>query len=138
MDTKEKLEAMIAFCESKKGCPYIWGANGPNNFDCSGLAIQALKNVNFFPQGVDENCKDLFLFLSSKKWLKKLDRGSVLFFGKSIAKIEHVGIALDLDNMISAAGGDRFTRTLEQAKQRKACVKVTPIRKDLIAYLYPC
>jgi cell wall-associated NlpC family hydrolase len=31
----------IAYAESKLGDPYVWGANGPNAFDCSGFVQQA-------------------------------------------------------------------------------------------------
>src|SRR6516165_6105581 len=31
------LRAMLLAAESRLGMPYIWGANGPNAFDCSGL-----------------------------------------------------------------------------------------------------
>lgn len=30
---------------SKLGCPYVWGATGPNNFDCSGLMQWAYKKA---------------------------------------------------------------------------------------------
>jgi len=31
------LRTMLLAAESRLGMPYIWGANGPNAFDCSGL-----------------------------------------------------------------------------------------------------
>ena len=31
------LRAMLLAAESRLGMPYVWGANGPNSFDCSGL-----------------------------------------------------------------------------------------------------
>jgi cell wall-associated NlpC family hydrolase len=31
------IEIIIQAAESRLGCPYVWGANGPNSFDCSGL-----------------------------------------------------------------------------------------------------
>lgn len=30
---------IVAAAESKKGCSYVWGASGPNTFDCSGLTM---------------------------------------------------------------------------------------------------
>ncbi|MGK5529204.1 NlpC/P60 family protein [Streptomyces sp. URMC 129] len=34
-------EAAIAFAEAQLGKPYVWGATGPNSFDCSGLTQAA-------------------------------------------------------------------------------------------------
>jgi cell wall-associated NlpC family hydrolase len=31
----------VAYAKSKLGAPYAWGANGPNQFDCSGLTQAA-------------------------------------------------------------------------------------------------
>src|SRR5262249_11934309 len=31
------LRTMLLAAESRLGMPYIWGANGPKSFDCSGL-----------------------------------------------------------------------------------------------------
>lgn len=30
-------DQILAVAQSKKGCPYVYGGNGPNSFDCSGL-----------------------------------------------------------------------------------------------------
>lgn len=30
---------VVAAAYSKLGCPYVWGASGPNSFDCSGLVM---------------------------------------------------------------------------------------------------
>lgn len=30
---------VVAAARSKLGCPYVWGASGPNSFDCSGLVM---------------------------------------------------------------------------------------------------
>src|SRR6202023_1607424 len=33
--------AAVAAAESRQGAPYVWGAAGPNAFDCSGLVMWA-------------------------------------------------------------------------------------------------
>ena len=37
----DQADEAIAYAESKIGDPYVWGATGPNSFDCSGLVQQA-------------------------------------------------------------------------------------------------
>jgi len=36
---------IVAYARSKIGKPYVWGATGPDAFDCSGLAQAACKSV---------------------------------------------------------------------------------------------
>ncbi|MGD9622248.1 MAG: C40 family peptidase [Mycolicibacterium sp.] len=35
----------VRYALSKLGCPYVWGATGPNQFDCSGLVQQAWRSA---------------------------------------------------------------------------------------------
>ena len=35
----------LAFCVSKIGLPYVWGATGPTSYDCSGLVYEAYLSV---------------------------------------------------------------------------------------------
>jgi peptidoglycan DL-endopeptidase CwlO len=37
--------AAVAAALSKRGTPYVWGAKGPNNFDCSGLTAWAWRQA---------------------------------------------------------------------------------------------
>ena len=38
-------QAIVDAAASKIGSPYVWGATGPNSFDCSGLTSWAYKQV---------------------------------------------------------------------------------------------
>ena len=38
-------EQAVAFAKSKIGKPYVWGAVGPNAYDCSGLVMDAYKHA---------------------------------------------------------------------------------------------
>jgi cell wall-associated NlpC family hydrolase len=40
-----KALAAVAAAKSKLGAPYVWGGDGPNSFDCSGLTMWAYKQV---------------------------------------------------------------------------------------------
>ncbi|MFI6392213.1 C40 family peptidase [Nonomuraea sp. NPDC050540] len=37
----ERVAAVIAYAHAQLGKPYVWGAEGPNAFDCSGLTMRA-------------------------------------------------------------------------------------------------
>ena len=36
--------SIVSFAKSKLGKPYVWGAQGPNSFDCSGFTYYVFKN----------------------------------------------------------------------------------------------
>lgn len=40
--------AVVAAAQSKLGLPYVWGATGPNSFDCSGLTSWAYNQVGLW------------------------------------------------------------------------------------------
>lgn len=42
-----KIERVIEIAMSKRGKPYVWGANGPNSFDCSGFVNFCFKNAGY-------------------------------------------------------------------------------------------
>jgi hypothetical protein len=41
----ERANRAVAFAKSKQGAPYVWGAEGPNAFDCSGLVQWAYRQT---------------------------------------------------------------------------------------------
>ena len=45
VQTKSTGESILAAARSKIGSPYVWGAAGPNAFDCSGLTTWAYRQV---------------------------------------------------------------------------------------------
>ena len=40
-----KVQAVIDLAKKQIGKPYVWGAEGPNSFDCSGLVYYVYKNA---------------------------------------------------------------------------------------------
>lgn len=38
-------QAIVSFAYAQLGEPYVWGAAGPNSWDCSGLTMEAYKTV---------------------------------------------------------------------------------------------
>jgi len=41
----DRANRAVAFAKSKLGAPYVWGATGPNAFDCSGLTQWAYRQA---------------------------------------------------------------------------------------------
>lgn len=40
-------DAAIAFAMAQIGKPYVWGATGPNSYDCSGLVYASFKHAGY-------------------------------------------------------------------------------------------
>jgi cell wall-associated NlpC family hydrolase len=53
----DRASRAVAYARSKEGAPYVWGAEGPNAFDCSGLVQWAYGNTGVSRQ---ETTYDLF------------------------------------------------------------------------------
>lgn len=44
-ESSETGDKIVEAAKSKLGCPYVWGAEGPDSFDCSGLTKWCYKQV---------------------------------------------------------------------------------------------
>ncbi|MBY2114266.1 NlpC/P60 family protein [Clostridioides difficile] len=44
-NNNSKADKLISIAKSKLGCKYVWGAEGPNTFDCSGFTQWCYKQV---------------------------------------------------------------------------------------------
>lgn len=124
------------------GIPYKFGGRSPmEGLDCSQLMQEILASVGLDPPG-DQTAQTLFDYFSipgNSAHLFGPKLGALLFFGESVTKITHVAMALDEFRMVEAGGGRSSTRTLEDAIEDNAYVKIAYIakRKDLVAVLRP-
>lgn len=134
---EQKINMMVSYAWEFLKTPYRWGGGDFTHYDCSGYVQEVLQSVNFDIPG-DQTAQTLHDHLK-ETWVPKIERGSVLFFGKSLTSISHTALALDDLHMIEAGGGNQWTRTDEDAKKANAFVRVRPIarRKDLLLGLYP-
>lgn len=80
---------------TKRGDPYVWGATGPNAFDCSGLIVWAYRAAGLknFPRYTAAG-------LWNRGWKPKhLRKGDLLFF---YSGPDHVGIYIGHGKMLDA------------------------------------
>ncbi len=92
--------ALIAVASSKIGCPYVWGAKGPNAFDCSGFVYWCLNQV-----GVRQS------YITSAGWRNvgrytRIGSFSELRAGDIIVVSGHVGIVAGGGTVIDASSGN--------------------------------
>lgn len=122
------------------GKPYVFGAEGPAGFDCSGFVQEILKSQGMDIQG-DQNAQMYFdYFKDPANGVKAANTlGTLVFFGKSETEISHVAILLNSLLMIEAGGGDSTTTSAIEAEKRHAFVRVRPLlaRRDAIAFIRP-
>ena len=88
--------------ESKKyvGCPYVYGATGPDSFDCSGLIYYSANQA--LGLQLPRTSKALYSFCRIVP-KEKMEEGDLLFFKtNNTASITHVGIYIGGSQFISA------------------------------------
>lgn len=94
-------DAAVRLIESKIGNQYVWGATGPNTFDCSGLVQYVYKNAlgKNIPRTAYEQSK-VGLPINQKD----LQVGDLVFFdtmGKG--RVSHVGMYVGNNEFVHAA-----------------------------------
>ncbi|MFG2823168.1 C40 family peptidase [Kitasatospora sp. NPDC048365] len=85
-------EAAISYALAQVGKPYLWGGNGPNGFDCSGLVQQAYRRAGVeTPRVADDQYRAATPISASR-----LRRGDLVFWSGNgrVSGIHHVAIYL--------------------------------------------
>ncbi|WP_326598652.1 C40 family peptidase [Streptomyces sp. NBC_01803] len=90
-----QAEAAIAFAETQLGKPYVWGATGPNSYDCSGLTQAAWRAAGVSIPRVTWDQVNIGTPVSRDA----LRPGDLVFF---YADISHVGLYIGDGLMIHA------------------------------------
>ncbi|MEW2167532.1 NlpC/P60 family protein [Streptomyces sp. NPDC007084] len=90
-----RAAAAVSFAYSKLGSPYVWGATGPNAFDCSGLTQAAYRSA-----GVSLP-RTTYAQINAGRRVSRseLQPGDLVFFYSGIS---HVGIYVGNGQMIHA------------------------------------
>ncbi|GAA4856455.1 C40 family peptidase [Kitasatospora terrestris] len=85
-------EAAVSYALAQVGKPYLWGGNGPNGFDCSGLVQQAYRRAGVAtPRVADDQYRATTPIDASR-----LRRGDLVFWSGNgrVSGIHHVAIYL--------------------------------------------
>jgi cell wall-associated NlpC family hydrolase len=90
-----RAAAAVAYAYGKLGSPYVWGATGPNAFDCSGLVQAAYRSAGISLPRTTYSQIDAGRRVSRSELLP----GDLVFFYSGVS---HVGIYVGHGQMIHA------------------------------------
>lgn len=86
---------VLDYAYSKIGCPYVWGAKGPNSFDCSGFVAWCYRQIGMSLPSYTES---LYATAKARFAPSEAQPGDVLY------KPGHVGISTGGINCVEAMG----------------------------------
>ena len=105
--TKANINKMIEVAKSKLGCKYVLGAEGPKQFDCSGLVYYCLKEA-----GSNRRRLNAAGYSRVSDWEKissinSLKKGDLIcFYSDDYSKVGHIGIVVSSGMMIDASSSN--------------------------------
>lgn len=85
--------SVVDYAKSRLGCPYVWGASGPNSFDCSGLTMWCYRQI-----GISLPHYDMSQYAAAKARLNPSDAAP----GDILWRPGHVAISTGGTNYIHA------------------------------------
>ncbi|MDY3372814.1 MAG: SH3 domain-containing protein [Terrisporobacter othiniensis] len=101
--TSSSVNAVLNLAAKQLGKPYVWGAQGPSSFDCSGLTYYVYKNAAGVTLPRVSSDQSRYGTTVSKSNLKA---GDLVFFdtsGSNNGAVSHVGIYVGNGEMIHAS-----------------------------------
>ncbi|SEN78881.1 C40 family peptidase [Nonomuraea pusilla] len=117
----EQIAAVIAYAHAQLGKPYLWGAEGPDRFDCSGLTMRAYQAAGI---SIPRVAADQW------RWGPPIPKGQeqpgdLAFFRMEADGPGHVGLVIGGGKMI-------------HAPNRRTVVKIDAYQRgDLIGFTRP-
>ena len=117
--------------------PYMWGGNGPYEFDCSGLVIRCLHDSGITLP--DMTAQDLHTWaVDGNKGISCTPQDDcLLFFGDDVFSITHVAISISPTHMIEAGGAGRNSLKMSKEelafKNARVRLKLIKSRKNLVS-----
>lgn len=103
-----KRKAFLDWCLKQEGKSYIWGAKGPDTFDCSGLVTAGI----YAAGGPDWRAfwSSAVLYTNLQK-VETPEAGDLVFYGNAAGRVSHVMVVWGDGRVFGAAGGGRQTTT---------------------------
>ena len=101
--SSSSVNAVLNLAAQQLGKPYVWGAQGPSSFDCSGLTYYVYKNAAGITLPRVSSDQSRYGTTVSKSNLKA---GDLIFFdtsGSNNGAVSHVGIYVGNGEMIHAS-----------------------------------
>ena len=88
------------------GLPYVWGAQGPRSYDCSGLVYAAYKAAGLAPPSWSRLNAALYFVATKRVPLADLQPGDLVFYSYNgtVGSIHHVSIYAGNDMVWEARG----------------------------------
>ncbi|WP_434798496.1 SH3 domain-containing protein [Terrisporobacter vanillatitrophus] len=103
--TSTSASKVISFAKQLLGKPYVWGAQGPSGFDCSGFTYYVFKNTAGITLPRTSTLQSNYGTYVSRSNLKP---GDLVFFdtvGSNNGAVTHTGIYIGNGQLIHAASG---------------------------------
>ena len=105
VQASSRAAAVVALAKEQVGKPYVWGATGPDKFDCSGLVqyvYQHAAGINL-PRTTYDQVK-----VGQTVPLDQLQAGDLVFWGSETAPY-HVAIYIGNNQYVNSATPDQGT-----------------------------
>ena len=106
--SSSKVQAVINLAYSKIGSPYVWGAEGPNSFDCSGFTSYVFRNAAGISIPRTSSAQSGFGKTVSRA---NLQPGDLVFFNTSGSGVSHVGIYVGGGKMVHSPSSGKTVST---------------------------
>ena len=106
--TLSKGEEIVAYAKQFVGRPYVYGANGPKSFDCSGFTSYVYRQYGFklYRSAADQSKNGHEVSRS------ELQPGDLLFFHTTRKGISHAGMYIGNGKFIHASSGSAHAVTI--------------------------
>lgn len=104
--TNKKIDTVISTVKAQVGKPYVYGAAGPNCFDCSGLTYYSYKKAGIY---LNRSSRDQ---ASNGKYVSKSDLkpGDLIFFNSGTNSIRHVGMYVGNNKFVHSPSPGKTVR----------------------------
>lgn len=135
-----QMNVLVHYALQFVGVPYIYGGNNPiSGMDCSGFVCELLRASGVLVGDHSSQMIYEYLVANGAQECRGPRCGAIVFFGKAIDKISHVGFCVNSDIMLEAGGGDHSVKHRSDAELKGAFIKMSPISKrhDQVSVLMP-